>query len=137
MKSWRAAYPDSATDNNLETPCALCHTSGAFSELNGYGWDFKQHGYSYTEIESLNSDGDPGGNDNLSEIAAGTQPGWTEGAHNVINGGAVSNTAEPAELVAGTLDPAGTNQAPVADIGGPYAGTQDMAINFDASGSSD
>ncbi len=137
LNSWRSTYPDSASASNLETPCTLCHNTGAFSQLNGYGWDFKQNGYSFTAIESLNSDRDPGANDNLSEIEAGTQPGWTEGAHNIINGGAISETAEPTELVAGSFDPAGTNQAPVADIGGPYAGTQDMSINFDASGSSD
>ncbi|MEJ2407489.1 MAG: hypothetical protein P8171_25125, partial [Candidatus Thiodiazotropha sp.] len=26
LNSWRANYPDSATDDNLASPCTLCHT---------------------------------------------------------------------------------------------------------------
>jgi hypothetical protein len=42
---------------------------------------------------------------NLEEINADTQPGWTDGANNLINGGEVFSSATPAEIIAGTLDP--------------------------------
>jgi PKD repeat protein len=136
LRNWRAAYPDSASDENLASPCSICHGE-KYSQFNGYGWDFLENGYSFSAIEPLNSDGDPNGATNLQEINANTQPGWTEGANNFINGGLVSETALPAELLAGAVDIAAGNQPPVADIGGPYSGTEAIAVAFDASGSSD
>jgi PKD repeat protein len=85
----------------------------------------------------LNSDADPNNISNLDEINGNAQPGWTEGTNNVINGGGVTNNAPPADLISGMVDPEVVNQAPVADIGGPYSGTQNVEISFDASNSSD
>jgi hypothetical protein len=86
----------------------LCH-AGSPSENsdahNGYGWDFKQQGFSFSAVEALDSDGDPKGTSNLEEINSNTQPGWTEGANNHINGGTVSSSELPAAIKAGTLDP--------------------------------
>jgi len=136
LSSWRSTYPNSTSADNLASPCALCHTD-KYSEFNSYGWAYRTNGFSFSAIESLDSDGDPGGASNLDEINANTQPGWTEGPNNVINGGAVSTNALPPEISAGMYDPAATNQPPVADIGGPYNGTQNIAVEFDASNSSD
>jgi hypothetical protein len=104
LSEWQATYPDSTSDDNLARACALCH-AGSPSEHNGYGFDFKQQGYSFSAIEDLNSDGDPTGAGNLDEINGNTQPGWTGGANNIINGGAVSSNELPAEIIAGMLDP--------------------------------
>jgi cellulase/cellobiase CelA1 len=104
LSLWRSTYPDSASADNLESACTLCH-AGSSSEFNGYGWDFRQYGFDFIAIESLNSDGDPNYFGNLEEINADTQPGWTDGANNLINGGEVSGSATPAEIIAGTLDP--------------------------------
>ncbi|MES9942146.1 MAG: PKD domain-containing protein [Candidatus Thiodiazotropha sp. 6PLUC2] len=136
LNSWRVAYPNSLSDDNLADPCALCHTD-SYSELNSYGWDMGQNNNDYAALESLNSDNDPNNISNIDEINGDTQPGWTEGANNVVNGGAVSSNALPAEIIAGLLDLEVINQAPVADIGGPYSGTQNVELSFDASNSSD
>ncbi len=148
LTSWRSSYPDSTSEESFEVPCGLCHTT-QYSQLNAYGWDFSQKlkSLSVTEsikaIESLNSDNDPNGTTNLEEIKANTQPGWTEGPNNVISttydtsAGTVSTNAAPLALIAGMLDAAAANQAPVADIGGPYSGTEKIALAFDASNSSD
>jgi cellulose 1,4-beta-cellobiosidase len=110
LSEWRATYPDSTSADNLESACALCHAgSTKDNAYNGYGWDFKQKNFSFSAIESLNSDDDPSGGSNLEEINADTQPGWTEGANNVINGGAVSSNELPAEIIAGALDIGATN----------------------------
>jgi hypothetical protein len=97
-----AVDPNSTADDNLANSCNLCHTDKR-TEFNGYGWDYIQQGFSFSATETLNSDGDPGGATNLEEIEAGTQPGWAEGANNVINGGAVSNNALPAGIRGGVL----------------------------------
>ncbi|MGD9221865.1 MAG: hypothetical protein PVH22_01385, partial [Desulfobacteraceae bacterium] len=35
LSLWRSAYPDSASADNLESSCTLCH-AGSRSEFNGY-----------------------------------------------------------------------------------------------------
>jgi len=108
LRLWRSAYPNSTSDDDLADPCALYH-SDKYSQLNAHGSAYQNKGLDFSAIESLNSDGDPNGTSNLDEINANTQPVWTEGAHNVLNttgGAAVSNTALPVEVVAGTYDPA-------------------------------
>ncbi|MEJ2694737.1 MAG: hypothetical protein P8166_17355 [Candidatus Thiodiazotropha sp.] len=109
LRNWRAAYPDSASDENLASPRNICHGE-KYSQFNGYGWDLLENGYSFSAIGPLNSDSDPNGATNLQEINANTQSGWTEGANNFISGGLVSETALPAELLAGTVDMAAGNQ---------------------------
>ena len=53
--------------------CKLCHPGGKPPELNSYGTDYLNSGYSFATIESLDSDGD--GFSNIKEINAGTWPG--------------------------------------------------------------
>jgi PKD repeat protein len=139
LRDWQSKYPDSTADNNLSDGCTLCHAD-SFKVVNGYGWDYIQYKADFSAIENLNSDGDPNGVTNLEEISANTQPGWTEGANNVIRnfgGSVISNSAIAQAITAGTLNPAVGNQPPVADIGGPYSGTVNNAVEFNASNSSD
>ncbi len=137
LSSWESRYPDSTSAANLQDSCLLCHASSNRSQFNAYGWELVQNGRDFAAAENLNSDGDTTGATNLEEINANTQPGWTVGANNVINGGSVSSSALPPSGTNGDLDPAASNQLPTADAGGPYSGTQGIALDFDASGSSD
>ncbi|MCU7924493.1 MAG: hypothetical protein KZQ88_17525, partial [Candidatus Thiodiazotropha sp. (ex Dulcina madagascariensis)] len=122
LSSWTATYPGSSSGANAG--CRLCHASNNFGQFNSYGWDLKQNGLDYAAIEGLNSDNDPTSSSNLEEINASTQPGWTPGANNAINGGSVTNTALPPAGIAGSLDPIAANQLPTADPNGPYSGTE-------------
>ncbi|MCU7927479.1 MAG: PKD domain-containing protein, partial [Candidatus Thiodiazotropha sp. (ex Dulcina madagascariensis)] len=135
LSSWTAAYPGSSSGANAG--CQLCHAANNFSQFNSYGWDLKQNGLDYAAIENLNSDNDPTSSSNLEEINASTQPGWTPGANNAIDGGSVTNTALPPAGIAGSLDPIAANQLPTADPNGPYSGTEGIPVAFDGSASTD
>lgn len=135
--TWQSLYPNSTAQSNLPDRCLLCHASSNRSQFNAYGWALRQAGRRFADIESLNSDGDPTGASNLEEINANTQPGWTVGANNVINGGSISSNALPPAGISGDLDPAPANQPPTADANGPYSGTQGVSLAFDGSGSTD
>jgi len=130
LTEWEFFYPDSRSDNNAQ--CALCHLeyddSGGY---NAYGNAIRLQSQSlplttrFANVESMDSDGDPGGYTNIEEINASTQPGWTVG------------DAVPTG-VTGDLDPTSTvDDPPVADAGGPYAGTTGVSLSFDGSGSTD
>ncbi len=122
---WTGLYPGSSSYSNAQ--CALCHnstTSG--SSENSYGAAIASSGAGtignrIVDVENLDSDADPTESDNLTEINANAQPGWT-------------GTAPTG--VTGDLDPAG-NQPPVADPGGPYNGIAGIAVAFDGSASFD
>jgi MYXO-CTERM domain-containing protein len=140
-------YPNSLTDDLGD--CQTCHqSSGGGGTFNVYGEHLLTNGasgagFSCTDIdfpaallavETLDSDGE--GNSNLSEIDADTQPGWCD----VNQATGCTNSAGTPPNVA--LDPAPlpppTNNAPIADAGGPYAGEAGTTlIQFDGSGSSD
>lgn len=137
LSSWRSQYPGSSSADNLADPCHLCHAPSSRSYFNAYGWALVQNGRDFAAAESLNSDGDPTGATNLEEINANTQPGWTTGANNLINGGSISSNALAPTGTSGDLDPAAQNQPPTADPSGPYTGTQGVALAFDGSGSTD
>ncbi len=102
----------SASYTNMLNNCNLCHANGGGSNYNAYGWALKQQidgGASTTtalaNVEHLNSDGVSG--DNLAEILASTQPGWTSGPNNTIridNAGTTQTNQNPAALAAGTYD---------------------------------
>ncbi|MGD9169680.1 MAG: hypothetical protein PVI97_06415, partial [Candidatus Thiodiazotropha sp.] len=134
LEYWQSAYPDSTSDENLSDECALCHIENKYNKYNSYGWAYLESKGDFSSIESINSDGDPGGATNLEEIKANTQPGWTEGAINVVlngKGEVITSTATAVAITGGTLDPSSTtNQSPVADIGGPYSGTVNIALDF-------
>ena len=140
LNNWQSAYPASLADENAAasgSPCSLCHVSGNYGQWNGYGWELKQNGLDFVAAEPLNSDGDPTGASNLEEINASTQPGWTYGANNAIDGGGVTNTALPPSGISGDLDPPAVNQPPTANPSGPYNGTEGTPVAFNGSGSTD
>jgi len=140
LNSWKTAYPASMADDNVAasgSACSLCHVPGNYSQWNGYGWELLLNGRDFVAAESLNSDGDPTGASNLEEINAGTQPGWTPGANNPIDGGSVTSSALPPSGIAGSLDPLAANQPPTADPNGPYNGTEGIPVAFDGTGSID
>ncbi len=120
--------------------CQTCHTS--IPARNGYGADVGTCGnpLSITNAEDEDSDtqGGAGGPNpsvgglNLAEITAGAQPGWCEPTTPFCD-----NVGTPPANINGPLDPPAGNQPPVADPGGPYAGTAGVAVQLDGSGSSD
>jgi hypothetical protein len=105
------AYPASQSANNAS--CQLCHAAST-SQLNPYGRDFAvqfrsglTEAQSFQAIESLNSDNTSA--NNLDEINASAQPGWTPGAVNTIYNRttlavAATNQSPPATIT-GALDP--------------------------------
>jgi PKD repeat protein len=128
LNTWAGIYTTSLSDNNAS--CALCHTDIAGvdeNQLNPYGVDIRDSSAGnisarIVDVQGEDSDADPTGSDNITEINADTQPGWT--ADNVIPD------------IDGDADPV-TNQAPTADANGPYFGTAEQQLTFDGSGSDD
>jgi len=123
--TWSDIYPASSSKNNAQ--CALCHTSiTSGSSDNPYGTAIRSSSAGsisarIVDVEDLDSDSDPTASDNITEINANAQPGWTGTA--------------PTGVV-GDLDPAG-NLPPVADANGPYTGTEGQQVQFDGSASND
>lgn len=145
LSTWQGIYPASMTDDNLEDDCRICHGGADRGTWNPYGFEVRSgigSGLSVAEaisaIEALDSDEDPTGTDNLGEINADTQPGWTDGNNNTIfdKDGSVLINQPPAALVAGSYDPV-ANQSPTADANGPYNGTEGQPLSFDGSASFD
>ena len=125
LGTWGGIYPASLSDNNAA--CALCHTDISGGSLNPYGVDIRDSDAGaitnrIDDVEGEDSDSDPTGSDNITEINANTQPGWT--------------TATMIPDIVGDADPV-VNQAPTADAGGPYNGTAEQQVTFDGSGSDD
>ncbi len=117
--SFSSRYPSSQSLTNVTSgagnSCQFCHqSSGGGDPYNAYGWALKGQidgGASITTalqtVESLNSDGDPAGSSNLTEINANTQPGWRTGASNTIyfaNGTTQTNQSPPTGIL-GSMDP--------------------------------
>ena len=116
---WAAAYPGSATDDNVingtGTACQLCHANpGGGQPWNAHGWDVRTERLGGATIqdaialvETLNSDIDPGVASNIAEINADTQPGWTPGPNNThyFAGGATTPDQMPPAGILGDLDP--------------------------------
>ena len=123
--TWGGIYPASQSDNNAA--CALCHVDISGGDLNPYGVDIQDSSAGnisarIVDVEGEDSDNDPTGSDNITEINANTQPGWT------------ADTVIPD--IDGDADPV-VNQAPIADANGPYFGTAEQQVAFDGSGSDD
>ena len=74
MNRFRNTYPG-IVGTQLDS-CTVCHTN--IPRVNSYGDDYESHGRDFTDIESLDSDGD--GYTNLQEIQALTFPG-NAGSH--------------------------------------------------------
>ena len=142
MVIFSTTYPASQTEDLAG--CQTCHTPSGGGPFNRYGQDLLNNGASgagfscnsvdfaqaLVNVNSLDSDGV--GGDNAAEIAASTQPGWCDAN---LNPGCVNPSGTPPNVA---LDPAPTNNPPVAVVGGPYSGEAGTApVRFDGSLSSD
>lgn len=125
---WQTLYPDSSAGDNAG--CQLCHAeANGGSPWNGYGWDVllaleqlacdsdADQSVSAAEafecVAFFNSDNDLGEADNATEIAANTQPGWTNGDCNQAFSDAGTINGLTASTTIGDLDLPGT--PPVTD----------------------
>lgn len=82
--AWQTQYPASTSMTSMQTAtgavCQVCHRDASGGDpWNAYGWAVRENQGlglpgAFTAIESLDSDFE--GNDNLTEINAGSQPGW-------------------------------------------------------------
>ncbi len=143
LTEFSTTYPGSTSEDNAS--CQTCHASST-QNLNPYGEALCVSGAGsiinrFADVELMNSDVDPTGSDNLTEINAGTQPGWTPGNVNPTysrgNCSPTGLTEAPPTFIPGNLDPAVANQPPVANANGPYNGTVNIPLSFDGSASSD
>ena len=143
---FNSTYPGSQSANNAS--CRLCHTTSN-SQFNQYGRDFAvalrsgmTEVQAFRAVESMQSDTDPAGASNITEINASAQPGWTPGANNTSYArstlAVVATNQTPPTTITGLLDPPpSANQPPVA-----HAGTSQMVrvgrvVTLDGSQSSD
>ncbi len=128
LTDWISRYGGVSTSAD-DASCQLCHANAnGGSPWNAYGWDMVlaleqvacdadssgsvSSDESLVCIEAFNSDEDTGENDNLAEINASTQPGWSLGDCNTLYTPVTTTPAQTAPAV-GTLDPPGT--LPVTD----------------------
>lgn len=133
LTDWRAHYPASTASDDAN--CQLCHAGqNGGSPWNAYGWDMvlalespacdsdDDATVSSTEaldcIAFFNSDEDLGEADNAAEIAAGTQPGWSEGDCNRLFSDAGTLTGQTAPAGIGPLDAPGIGPVTGCDDGG-------------------
>ena len=119
LSTWRNRYPSSQSDDIIisgtGSSCQLCHgTPGSGSAFNAYGWKMRELkntmslSAAIAACEPFDSDLDPTGSDNLTEISADAQPGWTAGANNTIyfKNGSTQSGQNPPNIL-GDLDPPG------------------------------
>ena len=107
---FNSLYPVSVSDNNAN--CQLCHGSST-EDLNSYGRAICLGSGSIDAriqaVEGQDSDTDPTGSDNITEINTGTQPGWTPGNINALfnrdDCSPTSTTEAPPASIVGDLDP--------------------------------
>ena len=135
LNDWENRYRDSAVSAR-NANCLLCHLSPAGgSPWNAYGWDVHNaltdpacgelnaegkvgNPAAFACVEPKDSDQGPGKTDNLTEIRAGSQPGWTPGANNAIwsrTGEATPGQLAPQNI--GPLDLGGSEPLPTRFIG--------------------
>jgi len=138
LTQWQnISYPSSSSD---DAQCQLCHVnSNGGQPWNAYGWqiraEYRSNGFDIAQAISNaaqpnNSDNDPctpDANamppiscDNLDEITAGTQPGWTIGENNThyfSGGSTTTNNLPPLDLPSGVfIDPGSTaTPTPIVD----------------------
>jgi len=124
LNDWQNLYnPPSASGDNAV--CQLCHVNpNGQQPFNAYGWNLLEaleNGACDTDmsgdvsneeaficVEILDSDVDPTGSSNLTEINTSTQPGWTDGPFNTYyrtDADPVENQLPPDDI--GQLDPDG------------------------------
>jgi len=88
--AWVAQCP--ASQSNANAGCLLCHYETATPTYNVYGISLSLNGANFAALNNDNSDGDPTGASNLAEINADPQPGWTDGAKNLVFDGSANVT---------------------------------------------
>lgn len=152
IRSWvflfQDQYPSSLTDDN-GTPdgCQVCHTDDNGPNLNPYGADWRsawtgdttdELQAAFVTIEREDSDNDPTGSDNLTEINANTQPGFAEGdnAPGVIG---LLDPAEPApdiavsplaiDFGAVTVGTSGTDSVAISNVGSAELTVDNLAMS--------
>lgn len=104
FSTFMSTYPGSGTSSGS---CQICHASST-QNVNPYGTDFCNQGGGASgrmaSIEGADSDGE--GNDNITEINAGAQPGWTTTAVPIASRGSCNqNGTESAPTFIALLDP--------------------------------
>jgi len=131
LDDWQARY-GALSPSGEAAACQLCHASDSGGpEWNAYGWDVVlalddpacdldasgdvSHAEAFYCVDDLNSDLDGSDNDNLTEIGAGTQPGWTNGPNNTLTSlvGQTFGASPPGDI--GAVDPEGTAPPPVVE----------------------
>ena len=137
LNEWSDQYPDSLTDDNLNTGggsfCQVCHAepSGGAS-WNDYGWTVRE---AYLDnggdilsaiiaVEHLSPDNDRTLCSSIIEINLDTQPGWTAGPKNTFHfpdGSIQENQLPPAGML-GDFDP------PLPCCPGDFDGDGDVGI---------
>ena len=119
LTSFQNQYPTSTTGTTAWSSssgrCNVCHSSGGGSDLNSYGaaWAIRHNAggtvtQAFVDIEGDNSDGSSV--NNISEITANAQPGWSPGATNTLYdpfspGTVVATNQNPPTTLLGPVDP--------------------------------
>jgi hypothetical protein len=130
LVEWQNVYPGSTSDDNvangLGQGCAVCHfNQGGGTGWNPYGWEIRQKYLGGLPIHDAilaaapwDSEDNPSSWSNITEITAGTQPGWTPGPNNIeySDMGAVTGQMPPVGIL-GSLDPAASPMVPMCDPG--------------------
>lgn len=114
--TWNGLYPNSTTADNAD--CQTCHAAST-QNLNPYGEAICSSSAGnitdrILDAENADSDGDPTGSNNITEIDASTQPGWTTTAVATYARGNCLPTGntENAPAGIGELDPTLVGNAP-------------------------
>ena len=132
LGEWQGRYGDVSTSGSAN--CQLCHgNANGGSPWNAYGWDLVialdaagcdsdasgsvDSNEAFACVEFFNSDGDTGEHDNLSEILAGTQPGWSAGSCNTLFSDSGTTLGADGPDGIGALDPPGTAPVTGCDTG--------------------
>jgi len=103
-------------DSSTGAKCQVCHVeSGGGSPWNAYGWAMRQAVSggdwvgAFTSIETTDSDGN--GDDNLDEIMADAQPGWTTTGNTGFAADGTPQAIDDQDIPAASpLDPAGESE---------------------------
>jgi hypothetical protein len=130
LLDWQQRYGATSPSGD-NAGCQLCHldATGGGDPWNGYGWDIGgalidpdcdlnlsgnvTNEEAFFCVELLDSDGQ--GDDNVTEIGLGTQPGWTEGPFNTLyfrSGQTLEGQLPPDANAIGPLDPTGSEPPP-------------------------
>ncbi|MFK8014145.1 MAG: nitrous oxide reductase family maturation protein NosD [Gammaproteobacteria bacterium] len=122
---WQALYGDES-NSAMNSGCQLCHGNvNGGSPWNDYGFDlilaleqsacdvnadgFVSSVEAFQCVEFFNSDSDTSESDNLTEILASAQPGWSIGECNTLHSSVSTMPGQPAPSINGDIDLPGTD----------------------------